>query len=68
MKPSHSETFGDLTVAKFEGVLMEMHQSIIVSPYCGQNRWMDNHFAYSVRNINGFGKSEIVRPISKFSF
>ena len=39
-------TFGDFTVERYEALLMETHDSIITNPYCGQDRWMDNHFEY----------------------
>merc|ERR1719419_1050366 len=32
---------------------METHDAVITSPYCGQDRWMDHHFAYSTWTIPG---------------
>jgi len=46
-------TLGDFTVELYEELLMETHDSIITSPYCGQDRWMDNHFAYSTWTVPG---------------
>ena len=37
-------TYGSFTVEQYESLLMETHDSIITSAYCGQDRWMDNHF------------------------
>eukprot|EP01084_Bolivina_argentea_P038518 71233_1 len=48
-----SETFGDFKLDKYENLLMETHESIMTSPYCGQDRWMDNHYAYSTWTIPG---------------
>ena len=43
---SSSTTMGDFTVQLYEQLMMETHDSIITSQYCGQDRWMDNHFGY----------------------
>ena len=39
-----TQTFGDFRLDQFTALLTETHESIISSPYCGQDRWMDNHF------------------------
>ena len=41
-------TYGEFTVEQYERLLVETHDSIISSPFCGQDRWMDNHFAFSI--------------------
>eukprot|EP01084_Bolivina_argentea_P038519 71234_1 len=46
-------TYGDFTLDKYENLLMETHTSIITNQYCGQDRWMDNHYAYSTWNVAG---------------
>eukprot|EP01084_Bolivina_argentea_P038520 71236_1 len=46
-------TYGDFTLDKYENLLMETHTSIITNQYCGQDRWMDNHFAYETYVIPG---------------
>lgn len=51
-RPSES-TFGDFSVADMEALLMETHESVITNEYCGQDRWMDNHFAYSTWTVPG---------------
>lgn len=51
-RPTES-TFGDFSVAEMEALLMETHESIITNEYCGQDRWMDNHFAYSTWTVPG---------------
>lgn len=48
-----SMTYGDMSLAKYEGLLLETHDSILTSPYCGQDRWMDNHFAFETYVIPG---------------
>ena len=45
-------TYGAFTLEKYENLLMETHETII-SPFCGQDRWMDNHYAYSTWTIPG---------------
>merc|ERR1719361_2402027 len=46
-------TFGDFTVNQYEDLLVETHGSIITNPYCGQDRWMDNHFELSTWTVPG---------------
>jgi len=46
-------TTPDFTLKKFENMLIETHDTIITSPYCGQDRWFDNHYAYSTWTIPG---------------
>ena len=48
-----SLTYGDMALAKYENLLLETHDSIISSPFCGQDRWMDNHFAFETYVIPG---------------
>ena len=33
---------------------METHQSIVTSPFCGIDRWMDNHYGFSSWNTPGY--------------
>ena len=42
-RPSGS-TFGEFTLDVYEDLLAQTHRAVITSPYCGQDRWMDNHF------------------------
>ena len=73
-RPDES-TLGDFTVELYEDLLMETHDSIITSPYCGQDRWMDNHFALSVVQFCEFanvfvkelGKNFLARNLGKSS-
>lgn len=44
----------DFTVKKYIDLLMETHSAVITSQYCGQDRWMDNHFALSLSS-DSFG-------------
>jgi len=39
-------TFGDFTIEKFENLLMGTHDTIMTSPFCGQDRWFGNRFGY----------------------
>ena len=48
-----SQSFGDLTIDKFENLLKDTHSAVVSSPFCGQDRWMDNHFAYSTWTTPG---------------
>jgi len=48
-----SSTFGDFTLEVYEDLLMDTHSAILLSPYCGTDRWMDNHFAYATWTIPG---------------
>ena len=45
--PSDSLDSASFDIAKYEELLVETHESIMTSPFCGQSRWMDNHFEYS---------------------
>ena len=45
-------TFGDFTVEQYEDLLVQTHDTIITNPYCGQDRWMDNHFEYVLDSMN----------------
>ena len=49
----HYYTTPDFTLKTFENILIETHETIVTSPYCGQDRWFDNHYAYSTWTING---------------
>jgi len=48
-----ASTFGDFTVETYEDLLEETHDSILLSPFCGTDRWMDNHYAYATWTIPG---------------
>ena len=37
-------TFGEFTLEEYESLLMRTHDTVMTSPFCGQDRWMDNHF------------------------
>ena len=45
-----ASTYGDFTVETYEDLLEETHDSILLSPFCGTDRWMDNHYALSLRD------------------
>merc|ERR1712217_603153 len=44
---------------------MVTHNSVIASQYCGQDRWMDNHFAYSTWVIPGL-MDEIYTNVNQY--
>jgi len=46
-------TFGDFTLEQYESLLMRTHDTVMTSPFCGQDRWMDNHFGYSTWTVPG---------------
>jgi len=46
-------TYGHFTVQQLEELLVETHESIITDPYCGQDRWMDNHFEFTTWGTRG---------------
>eukprot|EP00483_Globobulimina_turgida_P007114 UN07128 len=39
---------------------METHSSIIINPYCGIDRWFDNHYGYNAYSIDGFMDKMII--------
>eukprot|EP01083_Nonionella_stella_P046674 124960_1 len=48
-----SLTYGTFALDMYQDLLMETHETIITSPYCGQDRWMDTHFAFETYVIPG---------------
>ena len=47
-------TSGTFWLPTYEGLLIETHQSIVTSPFCGIDRWMDNHYGFSSWNTPGY--------------
>eukprot|EP01084_Bolivina_argentea_P197898 339026_1 len=46
-------TTNDFSLEIYENMLLETHATIITSPYCGVDRWFDNHFGYSSFTVPG---------------
>ena len=46
-------TFGDFTVDQYDSLLRDTHTAAISSPFCGQDRWMDNNVGYSTWELPG---------------
>merc|ERR1719295_243006 len=44
---------GELTLRTWSDLLMETHDAVVTHPFCGQDRWMDNHFAYATWALPG---------------
>jgi len=60
-----SATKGDWKVADFENMLNTVHKNIIVGhPYCGKDKWEDNHYAIDSFNAQ---TSNIISYINKNS-
>ena len=46
-------TTSDFSLIDYENMLKETHDTIITSPYCGVDRHLDNHYAYSTWTVDG---------------
>eukprot|EP01083_Nonionella_stella_P154853 499466_1 len=47
-------TFGAFSLSQYEALLLEGHDSIITTPYCGIDRWFDNHFGVTTWTVPGY--------------
>lgn len=61
---------GGMTIAAIEGYYKEVHRATIISPVCGFDTWMDNHFGIdmppvyvSKDNVAGYYLDHLVRSL-----
>ena len=44
-------TAGDFSLATYEALLRGSHEEVITTPYCGIDRWFDNHFGFTTWTV-----------------
>ena len=49
-----SYTHGDLSLKQYEELLGETHSAVITTPFCGIDRWFDNHYGLTTWTHDGY--------------
>ena len=44
-------TAGDFSLSEYESLLRGSHAEVITTPYCGIDRWFDNHFGFTTWTV-----------------
>eukprot|EP01084_Bolivina_argentea_P197901 339031_1 len=47
-------TAGDFTLRQYELLLIETHDEVITTPFCGIDRWFDNHYGFDTWSNYGY--------------
>ena len=47
-------TAGDFDLQQYEQLLIETHDQVITTPFCGIDRWFDNHFGFTTWSVDGY--------------
>eukprot|EP01083_Nonionella_stella_P221685 791754_1 len=47
-------TFGDFSLLQYENLLLEGHDYVITTPFCGIDRWLDNHYGFTTWTVSGY--------------
>eukprot|EP01084_Bolivina_argentea_P297724 512967_1 len=50
----HDYTFGDFSLLQYENLLLEGHDYVITTPFCGIDRWLDNHYGFTTWTVSGY--------------